>query len=104
MGTELGPEVSLVSKVESGGDTIIGLLESDDLESADVIDAVEFARSTSSKGSAPNPNLAHLLDDMSEDVLNVTEDPVSRRCGPQIIQSRLPRWHQGARQGIPMPT
>lgn len=70
MGTELGPEIALVSEVEGGGNAIISLLESNDLESANVIYAVEFARGTGSEGSTPNTNLAHFLDDMSEDVLD----------------------------------
>ena len=69
LGTELGPEVALVSKVEGGGNAIVGLLESDDLESADVIHTMEFARGTGSERSASNSDFAHLLDDVTEDVL-----------------------------------
>ena len=64
--------------MEGGGNAIVGLLESDDLESTDVIYAMKFARGTSSEGSTPNPDLAHFLDDMSENVLDVREDPVSQ--------------------------
>jgi hypothetical protein len=71
LGTELGPEVALVSKVEGGGDAIVGLLESDDLESADVIHAVEFCRGASSEGSTSNADFAHFLNDMDKSVLNL---------------------------------
>lgn len=70
LSTELGPEIALVSEVEGGGNPIVGLLESDDLEPADVIYSVEFVRGTGSEGSTPNADFTHLLDDMSEDVLN----------------------------------
>jgi hypothetical protein len=69
LGTELGPKVALVSKVEGRGNAVIGLLESDDLESTDVIYPVEFARGTGSERSASNSNFAHFLDDVGEDVL-----------------------------------
>ena len=40
LGTEFGPEVALVSKVERGRNAIVGFLESDDPESTNVIYAV----------------------------------------------------------------
>ena len=104
LGTELGPKVALVSKVECGGNTIVSLLESDDLESANVIHAVKFVRGTGSEGSTPNSNFAHLLDDMGEDVLNVTDDAISQPVWAAMFQVRLPQRHRGARQGTPMPT
>ena len=73
MGTELGPEVPLVSEVESGRNAVVCLLESDDLESADVIHAMEFARGTGSEGSAPDPDFTHFLDGMSKNVLGSRE-------------------------------
>lgn len=69
MSAELGPEITLVSEVEGGRNSVVGLLKSDDLESADVIHAMKFVRGTGSKGSTPNTDLPHLLDDMREDVL-----------------------------------
>ena len=69
-GTELGPEGPLVSNVESGGNVAVGLLENDVPETTDAVCLVEFARGISSEGSAPNPSLAHLLDDIAENVLS----------------------------------
>ena len=70
LGTELGPEIALVSEVEGRGYAVVRLLESDDLESANVIHAMEFVRGTGSEGSTPNTDFTHFLDYMSEDVLN----------------------------------
>ena len=70
MGAELRPEVSLVSEMEGGGNAVVRLLESDNPKPADVIDAVKFARGASSERSTSNPDLAHLLNDVSERVLN----------------------------------
>lgn len=69
LGTELRPEVTLVSEVEGGGNAVVGLLKSDDLESADVIHPMEFARGTGSKCGASNTDLTHFLNYVSEDVL-----------------------------------
>lgn len=70
VGTELGSEIALVPEVEGGGKAIVCLLEGDDLESSDVIYAVKFARGTGSERGAPDPDLAHFLDDMSKSVLD----------------------------------
>lgn len=79
LGTELGPEVALVSKVKGGGNAIVGLLQGDDLESTDVVHTMEFARGTGSERSTSNSDFAHLLDDVSEDVLNIGEEPISQQ-------------------------
>ena len=55
--------------MEGGGNAIVGLLQGDDLESTDVIHTMEFARGTGSERGASNPDFAHLLDDVSKDVL-----------------------------------
>ena len=70
MGAELRPEVSLVSEMEGGGNSVVRLLESHNPKPADVIDAVKFARGAGSERSTSNPDLAHLLNDVSERVLN----------------------------------
>lgn len=70
MGAELRPEVSLVSEMEGGGNSVVRLLKSDNPKPADVIDVVKFARGASSKRSTLNPDLTHLLNDVSEQVLN----------------------------------
>lgn len=69
MSTELGSEVALVSKVEGRGNAIVGLLQGYDLESANVVHTMKFARGTGSERSASNSDFAHLLDDVGEDVL-----------------------------------
>ena len=71
LGTKLRPEVTLVSEVESRGNAIVRLLKGNDLEPADVIHAMKFVCGTGSERSTPNTNLAHLLDNVREDVLKV---------------------------------
>ena len=69
MGTKLRPEVSFPRwKVKENA--VVRPLESDDPKSTNVIDAVKFARGASSERSTSNPDFAHLLDDVSERVLN----------------------------------
>jgi hypothetical protein len=65
--------------MEGGRETIVGLLESDDLESPNIIHAMKLARGTSAESSAPDSDFAHLLDDMSEDILNGSGQPMA--CG-----------------------
>ena len=61
MGSELRPEVTLVSKVEGGGNPVVSLLEGDDFMSADVVD-VKITCRVSSGRSTSNPCFAHLND------------------------------------------
>lgn len=56
--------------MEGGRQTVVGLLESDDLESPNVIYAMQLARRTSAESSTPDSDFAHLLDNMSKDILN----------------------------------
>ena len=53
-------------EVEGRGKVAVRILESDNLEPADIIHAVKFVRSTSLKGSAPNVDFAHPLDNWYE--------------------------------------
>ena len=62
MGSELKPEVTLVSKVEGRGNTVASLLESDDFMSADVVDVVKITCRVSSERTTSNPCFAHLND------------------------------------------
>lgn len=104
LSTKLGSEFTLVSKVEGGRNAIVGFLKSGNLESANVIYAMEFGRSTSSKGSAPDTDLAHLLDDVAEDVLKVRGVGQSTFVLVALGQPRSPRSLREALQGIPTPT
>ena len=70
---EFGPEIALVSEVEGGGESVVSLLESDDLESTDVIHTVKLARGTGSERSASDPDFTHFLYDMSKHVLHLGE-------------------------------
>jgi hypothetical protein len=84
LGTEFGPEVALVSEVEGGGNAVVGLLKSDDLESADVIHAMKFACGTGPKGGAPYTDLTHFVDDVIENVLH--KGPISQLLWVAICQ------------------
>ena len=55
--------------MEGGGYAVVGLLESDNPKSADVVDAVKLTHGASSERSTSNPDLAH-LNDVSGRVLN----------------------------------
>ena len=79
MSPELGPEVALVPEMEGRGKAIVRLFESDNLEPADVIYAVKFARGASPEGSASNADFAHLLDNVRKSVLNLIEDSLIRQ-------------------------
>lgn len=65
--------------MEGRREAIVGLFESDDLESPDVIYAMKFARGTSAESSAPDSDFAHLLDDMTKDILDRSGQPMM--CG-----------------------
>ena len=73
MSSELGPEIALVSEMESRGEPVVSLLESDDLESTDVIHTVKLACGTGSERSASDPDFTHFLYDMSKHVLHLGE-------------------------------
>ena len=62
MGSELKPEVTLISKVGGGGNPVVSLLESDDFMSTNAVDVVKLTCGVSSEHSTSNPCFAHLND------------------------------------------
>ena len=90
--------------MQGGENAIVGLLQSDHLESADVIDAMEFTRRTGPKGRAPDTDLTHLFNNVSENVLKVREGPVRQQLQGAIGQPCLPQLLLEALQEIPVPT
>ena len=65
--------------MEGGRDTVVGLLESDNLESTNIIYAMQLVSGTGTESSTSDSDFAHLLDDMSQDVLNGSGQPMM--CG-----------------------
>jgi len=97
--SELGPKVTLVPEVEGRGKAVVRLLESDDLEPADVIHAVKFARGTGPEGSASDTDFAHFLDNVRKSVLNLREGTSVRnymsRSQPVSLTSIAPSGAPG---------